>query len=130
MFLRFVDGRPVSAVTIDFLKVCCQELEAQAVPVLVLIWDNASWHKSQIVRSWMRSHNQTVKQTGKGVRILPCLLPSKSPWLNPIEAKWVHGKRNVSEADHILSADELEARVCAYYGSAREPHLVMPKKVS
>ena len=130
MFLRFVNGRPVSAVTIDFLKVCCQELEAQAVPVLVLIWDNASWQKSQIVRRWMRSHNQTVKQTGKGVRILPCLLPSTSPWLNPIEAKWVHGKRNVSEADHILSADELEARVCAYYGSPREPHLVMPKKVA
>lgn len=130
MFLRFVDGRPVSAVTIDFLKVCCDELEAQAVPALVLIWDNASWHKSQLVRSWMRSHNQTVKQSGKGVRILACLLPSKSPWLNPIEAKWVHGKQNVSEADHVLSADELEARVCAYYGSPREPHLLMPKKVA
>ena len=130
MFLRFVDGRPVSAVTIDFLKECCQELEAQAVPVLVLIWDNASWQKSQIVRSWMRSHNQSVKQTGKGVRILPCLLPTKSPWLNPIEAKWVHGKRNVSEADHILSADELQARVCDYSGSPREPHLFMPKKVA
>ena len=130
MCLRFVDGRPVSAVTIDFLNVCCQELEAQAVPVLLLIWDNASWHKSQIVRNWMRSHNQTVKQTGKGVRILACLLPSKSPWLNPIEPKWVHGKRNVSEADCILSADELEARVCAYYGTPRQPHLVMPKKVA
>src|SRR5436853_5662213 len=39
-------------------------------------------------RSWIRSHNQEVKQTGQGVRILACLLPSKSPWLNPIEAKW------------------------------------------
>ncbi len=130
MLLRFVDGRPVSAVTIDFLTACCQELTAQSVPALVLIWDNASWHKSQMVRAWMRSHNQTAKQTGKGVRILPCLLPSKSPWLNPIEPKWVHGKRNVSEADRILSADELEARVCAYYGSPRKPHLVMPKKVA
>lgn len=130
MLLRFVDGRPVSAVTIDFLTACCQELTAQSVPALVLIWDNASWHKSQMVRAWMRSHNQTVKQTGKGVRILPCLLPSKSPWLNPIEPKWVHGKRNVSEADRILSADELEARVCAYYGAPRSPHLVMPKKVA
>ena len=130
MFLRFVDGRPVSAVTLDFLRACCEELEAQAVPVLVLIWDNASWHKSQMVRSWMRSHNQAVKRTGKGVRILPCLLPSKSPWLNPIEAKWVHGKRNVSEADRILSADELEARVCAYYHASRTPHLVMPAKVA
>jgi transposase len=130
MVLRFVDGRPVSAVTTDFLTICCQHLEALAMTVLVLIWDNASWHKSQIVRTWLRSHNQTVKQTGKGVRILPCLLPSKSPWLNPIEAKWVHGKRNVSEADRILSADELEARVCAYYGSSQQPHLLMPKKVA
>ena len=29
-----------------------------------------------------------------------------------------------------LSADELEARVCAYYGSPRQPHLMMPKKVA
>jgi hypothetical protein len=84
----------------------------------------------QAVRAWVRSQNQTVKQTDEGVRLLPCLLPSKSPWLNPIEATWVHGTRNVSDADRILSADELEARVCAYYGVPREPHLVMPKKVA
>lgn len=130
MLLRFVDGRPVSAVTIDFLVACCQQLAAQAVTLLILIWDNASWHKRQMVRAWLGSHNQTVKQTGKGVRILSCLLPSKSPWLHPIEPKWVHGKRKVSEADPILSADELEARVCAYYGSPRESHLVRPKKVA
>jgi transposase len=129
MLLRFVDGRPVSAVTIDFLTTCCQELAAQSITALVLIWDNASWHKSQIVRTWLRSHNQMVKQKGSGVRILSCLLPTKSPWLNSIEPKWVHGKRNVSEADRLLSADELEARVCAYYGTPRQPHLVMPKKV-
>src|SRR5436305_3137762 len=130
MLLRFVDGRPVSAVTIAFLTACCEQLAALKVTALVLIWDNASWHKSQLVRTWIHRHNQTVKQTGHGVRILPCLLPSKSPWLNPIEPKWVHGKRNVSEADRILSADELEARVCAYYRCPREPHLVMPQKVS
>ena len=130
MLLRFVDGRPVSVVTIDFLTACCQQLATQGITALVLIWDNASWHKSQAVRTWMRSHNQTVKQAGQGVRLLPCLLPSKSPWLNPIEAKWVHGKRNVSEADRILSADELEDRVCTYYGCPHEPHLVMPQKVA
>jgi transposase len=130
MLLRFVDGRPVSAVTIDFLNACSTQLAKQGSTALVLIWDNASWHKSQAVRTWIRSHNQTVKETGQGVRILPCLLPSKSPLLNPIESKWVHGKRNVSEADRILSADELEARVCAYYGCPREPHLMMPQKVA
>ena len=113
MFLRFVDGRPVSAVTIDFLQAWCEELPVQAISALVLIWENASWHTSPAVRAWMRSHTQTVKQTGKGVRILPCRLPSKSPWLHPIEATWVHGKRTVSEADRILSTGELEARGCA-----------------
>lgn len=50
MLLRFVDGRPVSAVTIDFLTVCCEQLAAQKNTALLLIWDNASWHKSQLGR--------------------------------------------------------------------------------
>ena len=58
------------------------------------------------------------------------LLRSKSPWLNPLEAKWGHGKRAVAEAERLLSADELEGRVCAYDGCPREPHLVMPEKVA
>jgi len=111
MLLRFVDGRPVSAVTIDFLAWSSERLAAQGITGLLLIWDNASWHKSQQVRDWLGVHNHTVKQTGQGVRIVSCLLPSKSPWLNPIEPKWVHGKRAVSQPDRLLSADELEARV-------------------
>src|SRR5207248_7058430 len=130
MWLRFVTGRPVSAITTQFLDWCCQGLLKQGKTHWLLIWDNASWHKSQAVRTWIRQHNLQVKQTGKGVRILPFLLPTQSPWLNPIEPKWVHGKRNVAEADRILSADELEARVCAYYRCPREPHLVMPEKVA
>lgn len=130
MLLRFVAGRPVSAVTTDFLAWCSQQLSAQGIRALFLIWDNASWHKSQLVRSWIRAHNREVKRTGIGVRFIPCFLPSKSPWLNPIEPKWVHGKRAVSEPARMLSADELEQRVCTYYGCHREPHLTMPEKVA
>src|SRR5438309_2117694 len=79
------------------------------------IWENATWHRSQLVRTWLRTHNQQVKHSGTGVRILSCLLPTKSPWLNPIEAKWVHGKKNVVEADRLLTASELESRVSAYF---------------
>lgn len=130
MLLRFVDGRPVSAVTIDFLAWSSERLAAQGISGLLLIWDNASWHKSQQVRDWLGVHNRTVKQTGVGVRIVSCLLPSKSPWLNSIEPKWVHGKRAVSEPRRMLSADELEARVYAYYGCTSEAHLTMPEKVA
>ena len=47
------------------------------------------------MRQWNRAHNARVRQagTGRGVRIVPCLLPIKSPWLNPIEPKWIHRLR-------------------------------------
>lgn len=130
MLLRFVEGRPVSDVTIDVLAWCSERLAQQGVTAWLLIWDNASWHKSEKVRTWLREHNRTVKATGRGVRIVGCLLPSKSPWLNPIEPKWVHGKRAVSEPERMLTAEELEGRVCAYYDCPREAHLLMPQKVA
>lgn len=115
MSLRFVTGRPVSDLTTQFLDWCCAQLQAQGKTAWLLIWDNASWHKSLIVRTWIREHNHQVKQEGKGVRILPFLLPTKSPWLNPIEAKWVHGKRAVVEPNALLSARQLAQRICDYF---------------
>ena len=47
MWLRFVDGRPVSGVTRRFLSWCAEELEAAGKKVLLLIWENASWHISR-----------------------------------------------------------------------------------
>jgi hypothetical protein len=129
-WLRFVTGRPVSAVTIDFLAWCSARAATHGFTALLLIWDNASWHRSHAVRRWLRQHNQQVKQGAVGVRLVVCPLPSKSPWLNPIEPKWVHGKRAGSEADRLLRADELEARGYAYYGCEPEAHLMVPKKVA
>jgi hypothetical protein len=111
MWRRVGAGRPVSAVTIDFLAWYSAQLAAHGFTALVLIWDNASWHRSQAVRCWMRQHHQQAKGGAVGVRLVRCHLPSKSPWLNPIEPKWVHGRRAVSEADRRLRADEREARV-------------------
>ena len=130
MSLRFVGSRPVSDITTRFLEWCCAKLQKQGKTAWLLVWDNASWHNSQIVRSWIRQHNTQVKTEKKGVRILPLYLPTKSPWLNPIEPKWVHGKRNVVEPNDLLTAKQLARRVCAYYGTAYEPHLVIPEKVA
>ena len=60
-----------------------------------------------------------------------CQLPSKSPWLNPIEPRWVHGKRAIVEPERLLSAPEVEARACEYYGCEQVEHLqqlIPPKK--
>jgi transposase len=126
MWLRFGTSRPVSAISLQFLDWCCERLEKKGKRNWLLIWDNASWHVSKLVRAWIRSHNQEVKRTGKGVRILPLLLPKQSPWLNPIEPRWVHGKRAVVEPARLLSARELAERVCAYFHCPYEPHLALP----
>jgi transposase len=97
---------------------------------LVADLDNASWHISKIVRTWIREHNQQVKQADKGVRILPFRLPTQSPWLNPIEPKWVHGKRAVVEPRSLLSAKQLAERVCSHFECSYETHLVIPEKVA
>ena len=123
IWLRFVEGRPVSAMTTQYLTWCCEKLEEMGKTALILIWDNASWHASHEVRNWLREHNQTVKQRGQGVRIVPFYLPTKSPWLNRIEPYWVHGKRNIVEPARLLSAQEVADRICAYFDCAHEPHL-------
>ena len=128
VWVRFVDGRPVSAVTTAFLDWSCARVGAQGVTTLVLVWDNAPWHVSQEVRRWLRDHNQRVHREG-GVRLVPCFLPTKSPWLNPIEPHWVHGKRRVVEPARLLTAAELEARVCAAFHCPVFDHLAIPKEV-
>ena len=113
MLLRFVDGRPVRTVTTQFLGWLTARLAAAGKAALLLVWDKASWHVSQAVRAWLKAHNRRVKREG-GCRVVVCPLPSKRPWLNRIEPKWVHGKRAIAEPERKLQVEELQHRICAY----------------
>ena len=126
VWLRFVDGRPISAITTQFLGWVCQRLERLGKRALLMPWDNAPWHVSQKVKTWIREHNREVKRDGNGVRIIACPLPIRSPWLNPIEPRWVHAKRKVVEPDRLLSATELADRVYAHFGCQHGDHLSIP----
>jgi transposase len=130
VLLRFADGRPVSALTTQFLAWCCGRLAARGKTALLLVWDNAAWHVSKEVRGWIRAHNRAVKQAQRGVRIVVCRLPVRSPWLNPIEPKWVHGKRRAVEPDRLLTARETAERACQALGCAYEDHLSLPQEVA
>jgi DDE superfamily endonuclease len=122
MLLRFVEGRPVSQVTEDYLAWVCGELAREGKRALLLVWDNASWHVSKRVRAWVKGHNQRAKREG-GVRIVACQLPVKAPWLNRIEPKWLHGKEAIAEPGRVLAAPEVEARVYQHFGCKPEEHL-------
>lgn len=129
-WLRFVDGRPVSSVTTQFLAWVCAKLAAAGKTALLLIWDNAGWHVSREVQTWIASHNQQIRADGQGVRIVECRLPTKSPWLNSIEPKWTQGKRRVVEPARLLTTTELEARVYAALGADHADHLRIPEQVA
>ena len=129
-WIRLVDGRPVSSITTRFLGWSLGKLEEAGKKVLLLIWDNASWHVSKEVRRWLGRHNRHVKQSGEGVRIVGCLLPKQSPWLNTIEPKWVHAKRKVVEPDRLLGAYELAERVCRVFDCPHHEHLSIPQEVA
>lgn len=62
MWLRFMEGRPISALTIQFLEWSCAKAEAQGKRALLLVWDNAGWHISHEVRDWIRAHNWAARQ--------------------------------------------------------------------
>jgi transposase len=107
-------GGPVRAVTTHVLAWLTAWLAAEGNTALLRVWDNASWHVSQAGRAWLKTHNRHVKHAG-GDRVVVCPLPTKSPWLNRIEPKWVHGKRAIAEPDRKLSVAELKHRICPYY---------------
>jgi hypothetical protein len=121
MLLRFVEGRPVSQVTADDLGWRCGKFAAEGKRVFAMVWDNAAWHVRQRVRLGIGAHHRKVKREG-GCKIVVCHLPVKAPWLNPIEPKWLQGKRAIVEPDRKLTADEVRRRVHEHYqAEAFEP---------
>lgn len=123
--LRFTRGQPVRGITVQFLLGGSDHLAALGKQALLLVWNNASWHRSQKGQRWLRLHNPRVKQTRQGARLVSCRLPTQSPWLNPIEPPWVHRKRAIVEPERMLTAAEVEARVYAYSGCQPQPPLVL-----
>jgi hypothetical protein len=92
--------------------------------------DNASRHLRAAVNPWLRANNQWVKRQGARVRLIVCLLPTKSPLLNPIESTWMHDKHRVVEPERVLPTQQRAEHVCQAFGCAHEDHLTIPDYVS
>ncbi|WP_439622322.1 hypothetical protein [Gemmata sp.] len=88
----------------------------------MLVWENAAWRVSKRVRVGINSHNRKARAEG-GVRIVACFLPVESPWLNPIEPKWAHGKRAIVEPERLLAAAGVRTRVCYSHGCEHQKPL-------
>lgn len=116
--LYFAAGQPNSEMMWLFIIALLALARQEMKQVVVLLWDNATWHKSARLRQWIHTYNQAAKRAGEP-RLLTWLLPQQSPWLNPIEPRWLHAKRAVCEPDGELSATELKRRLGVHF--ATEP---------
>lgn len=84
-FLRWADGQPNSERMIDFLEALMAHWTEIGKRFIVLFWDRAPFHTSKRVRGWIRAYNRRAKAQGL-TRLIPFWLPSRSPWLMPLEA--------------------------------------------
>jgi transposase len=116
VYLYFSHGQPNSEHMWVFIIALLAVARQEGKSVVVIIWDNASWHISQRIREWTRGYNQAAKAAGEP-RLLVHGLPIKSPWLNPIEPCWIHAKRAVCEPEGDLTSTELRRRLCTHFNT-------------
>lgn len=103
--------RPNSDETLQFLHWLVLGATALHRKVVLVIWDNASWHVGRKVKRWIRRYNLNARLTGRP-RLLVWALPKRSPWLNPIEPHWLHAKKRICEPSNVdLSPHQLRQRV-------------------
>lgn len=93
-FLRWADGQPNSERMISFLEQLMVHWTQREKRFIVLFWDRASFHTSGRVRRWIRDYNRRAKEQGL-TRLIPFWLPSRSPWLMPLEAVFGSVKHRV-----------------------------------
>ena len=121
VLLSLSDGQPNSLQTWLFVMGLLSVARHENKRVLVIIWDNASWHKSKAIQPWIRDYNQLAKVHNEP-RLLVHRLPTQSPWLNPLEPRWLHAKRAVCEPDDDLTPDELCKRICKHFDTTSFSH--------
>lgn len=114
VLLYFSAGQPNSLQMWLFIIGLLALARAEGKRVVVIIWDNASWPKSADLRGWIQAYNWAAKGADEP-RLLTHLLPVKSPWLNPIEPRWVHAKRGVCQPEGDLTPSELRRRLCTHF---------------
>ena len=110
-----VDEQPRSETTWSFLKRLVDYARRNHRRWLVVIWDNAPFHKSQRLIQWIREHNRAQSDRSDAVRIVPYCLPTRSPWLNPIEPHWLHCKRAIYSVYTTPTPDQLKRQVRRYF---------------
>ena len=111
---RFYAPRCNQTYVRQHLEALLTQAQAAGKRVLVVIWDNDSWHTAKALRRWYYRYNQTAKRTGQ-VRLLLVALPSRSPWLNPLEPVFGQAKRHIVGRRLVAQPGRLKRKTESYF---------------
>lgn len=100
-----------SKLFVAHLEDLCRRLRRYRV--IHVICDNAAFHRSRLVKDWLRHHP----------RIRVHFLPTYAPETNPIERVWWHLHENVTRNHRCGSLDELLNQVFRWLGE-RNSHRI------
>lgn len=113
-FLQWADGQPNSERMIQFLKALMAHWTQKRKRFIVLFWDKASFHTSHQTRNWIREYNRRAKQEGL-TRLITCKLPTRSPWLMPLESIFGWTKHQVLGNRLFDTVAELQKAVESHF---------------
>lgn len=113
-FLRWSIGQPDSEETVQFLEALMVHCTQKGLRFIVLIWDKAPWHTSKRTRGWIRAYNRRAKEEAR-TRLIVCQLPTRSPWLMPLEPIFGWTKHQVLGGRLFQTVAQLQAAVERYF---------------
>jgi hypothetical protein len=113
-FLRWATGQPDSEETVEFLEALMAHCTQTGLRFIVLIWDKASWHTSRRTQSWIRAYNRRAKKEDH-TRLIVCQLPTRSPWLMPLEPIFGWTKHQVLGGRLFETVAQLQTAVERYF---------------
>ena len=113
-FLRWATGQPDSEETVQFLEALMAHCTQNGLRFIVLIWDKASWHTSRRTQGWIRAYNRRAKEEAC-TRLIVCQLPTRSPWLMPLEPIFGWTKHQVLGGRLFQTIAQLQAAVERYF---------------
>jgi transposase len=113
-FLRWATGQPDSEETVEFLEALMVHCTQNGLRFIVLIWDKAPWHTSKRTQDWIRAYNRRAREEAR-TRLIVCQLPTRSPWLMPLEPIFGWTKHQVLGGRLFDSVAQLQAAVESYF---------------
>jgi len=94
---RFEQGN--SEATIAFLQALLKDSPGSRI---ALVWDGASYHRSQTVKDYLSSVNQGLEESEWKITCLR--FAPNDPRQNPVEEVWLQAKRFIRELYHLCKS--------------------------